>query len=281
MRTASPTSESTDMDTIPWRRRLTGGAGLTPAGAGARCWLSSSTRSCLRCAVPATRRFRVELPAVWPTASGPPAAVRRLAGRGGLGGARDGHGEARPPTGAAAAGPRMTAGVGAATAADWLKSCGSPRWPTATWPPGASPRPACWSWTTTRSRARWAATLDRRQQGRRVRLCRLPALRPERRAGAAALAGRLGRGRLLPGGPGAPRRLAPGRQLDPATAGGFTATLAATGADPGDYLWLPVHDWQWEHVVVPAVHAQPGRRRPWSPSARGLTSTCPSSRSAP
>jgi siderophore synthetase component len=40
-------------------------------------------------------------------------------------------------------------------------------------------------------------------------------------------------------------------ELDPATAGAFTATLAATGADPRQYRWFPVHDWQWEHVVVP------------------------------
>jgi hypothetical protein len=51
--------------------------------------------------------------------------------------------------------------------------------------------------------------------------------------------------------PGLPHDRLLAGELDPATAGGFTATLAATGADPGDYLWFPVHDWQWEHVVVP------------------------------
>jgi siderophore synthetase component len=40
-------------------------------------------------------------------------------------------------------------------------------------------------------------------------------------------------------------------ELDPATVEAFTATLAATGADPAGYRWFPVHDWQWEHVVVP------------------------------
>jgi siderophore synthetase component len=40
-------------------------------------------------------------------------------------------------------------------------------------------------------------------------------------------------------------------ELDPATVAAFTATLAATGADPSGYRWFPVHDWQWEHVVVP------------------------------
>jgi siderophore synthetase component len=51
--------------------------------------------------------------------------------------------------------------------------------------------------------------------------------------------------------PGLPHDRLLAGELDPATAGAFTATLAATGADPGDYLWFPVHDWQWEHVVVP------------------------------
>jgi siderophore synthetase component len=40
-------------------------------------------------------------------------------------------------------------------------------------------------------------------------------------------------------------------ELDPATAGAFAGTLAAAGADPGAYRWFPVHDWQWEQVVVP------------------------------
>lgn len=51
--------------------------------------------------------------------------------------------------------------------------------------------------------------------------------------------------------PGLPHDRLLAGELDAATAGAFTATLAASGADPGDYLWFPVHDWQWEHVVVP------------------------------
>ncbi len=51
--------------------------------------------------------------------------------------------------------------------------------------------------------------------------------------------GRLPQQRLLAG------------ELDPATVAAFTATLERAGADPGDYLWFPVHDWQWEHMVVP------------------------------
>jgi siderophore synthetase component len=40
-------------------------------------------------------------------------------------------------------------------------------------------------------------------------------------------------------------------ELDPATVAAFTATLERAGADPGGYVWFPVHDWQWEHVVIP------------------------------
>ena len=51
--------------------------------------------------------------------------------------------------------------------------------------------------------------------------------------------------------PGLPHDRLLAGELDPATAGAFTATLAAAGADPGDYRWFPVHNWHWEHVVVP------------------------------
>jgi siderophore synthetase component len=51
--------------------------------------------------------------------------------------------------------------------------------------------------------------------------------------------------------PGLPQDRLLAAELDPATVEAFTATLAATGADPGGYRWFPVHDWQWEHVVVP------------------------------
>jgi siderophore synthetase component len=51
--------------------------------------------------------------------------------------------------------------------------------------------------------------------------------------------------------PGLPHDRLLAGELDPATVEAFTATLAATGADPGRYRWFPVHGWQWEHVVVP------------------------------
>ena len=51
--------------------------------------------------------------------------------------------------------------------------------------------------------------------------------------------------------PGLPHDRLLAGELDPATGEAFTATLAATGADPGGYRWFPVHDWQWQHVVVP------------------------------
>lgn len=47
----------------------------------------------------------------------------------------------------------------------------------------------------------------------------------------------------------------PGRlydiELDPATRLEFDRLLRDRGADPGDYLLLPVHPWQWDETVVP------------------------------
>jgi len=40
-------------------------------------------------------------------------------------------------------------------------------------------------------------------------------------------------------------------ELDPDTRRRFAAGLAAAVADPGAYLWLPVHPWQWDEVVIP------------------------------
>jgi siderophore synthetase component len=44
-------------------------------------------------------------------------------------------------------------------------------------------------------------------------------------------------------------------ELDPATIQAFTATLTRRGLDPAGYLWFPVHDWQWQHVVIPLFAA--------------------------
>jgi len=36
----------------------------------------------------------------------------------------------------------------------------------------------------------------------------------------------------------------------------FRDEILRSGYDPVDYLFLPVHPWQWEHVVVPALHRE-------------------------
>ncbi|MEU5436747.1 IucA/IucC family siderophore biosynthesis protein [Streptomyces sp. NPDC020719] len=41
------------------------------------------------------------------------------------------------------------------------------------------------------------------------------------------------------------------RELDPAVRESFAATLRGRGLDPADYLYLPVHPWQWDEVVLP------------------------------
>ncbi|WP_261559372.1 IucA/IucC family protein [Frankia tisae] len=53
-------------------------------------------------------------------------------------------------------------------------------------------------------------------------------------------------------------------ELDAGTRARFTDVLARTrmadpaaaGAAPEDYLWLPVHPWQWENVIVPLFAAE-------------------------
>lgn len=40
-------------------------------------------------------------------------------------------------------------------------------------------------------------------------------------------------------------------ELDPSTRRRFTARLRDRGLDPADYLWLPVHPWQWDETVLP------------------------------
>lgn len=44
-------------------------------------------------------------------------------------------------------------------------------------------------------------------------------------------------------------------ELDPSTRRRFTARLRDKGVDPADYLWLPVHPWQWDETVLPLFAA--------------------------
>ncbi|MFP3987487.1 IucA/IucC family siderophore biosynthesis protein [Streptomyces sp. E11-3] len=41
------------------------------------------------------------------------------------------------------------------------------------------------------------------------------------------------------------------RELDAPTRASFTSSLRARGLDPAAYLYLPVHPWQWDEVVLP------------------------------
>lgn len=54
---------------------------------------------------------------------------------------------------------------------------------------------------------------------------------------------------------GVPRLAAPERlyaqELDPRVRASFVAALRARGLEPGDYLFLPVHPWQWDEWIVP------------------------------
>ncbi|MFD7519577.1 IucA/IucC family protein [Streptomyces niveus] len=42
-----------------------------------------------------------------------------------------------------------------------------------------------------------------------------------------------------------------GSELDPATREAFTSVLRSRGLDPDAYLYLPVHPWQWDEVLLP------------------------------
>ncbi|MFI8006631.1 IucA/IucC family protein [Streptomyces sp. NPDC086010] len=42
-----------------------------------------------------------------------------------------------------------------------------------------------------------------------------------------------------------------GQELDPDVRDSFAAILRGRGLDPGDYLFLPVHPWQWDEWIVP------------------------------
>ncbi|MFH8557568.1 IucA/IucC family protein [Streptomyces celluloflavus] len=47
-----------------------------------------------------------------------------------------------------------------------------------------------------------------------------------------------------------------GEELSPATQDAFARTVAAEGRDPGDYLYLPVHPWQWDETIAPLFAPQ-------------------------
>lgn len=45
-------------------------------------------------------------------------------------------------------------------------------------------------------------------------------------------------------------------ELDPATRDAFARAVAAEGRDPADYLFLPVHPWQWDETIAPLFAPQ-------------------------
>ncbi|MFB8347628.1 IucA/IucC family protein [Streptomyces niveus] len=47
-----------------------------------------------------------------------------------------------------------------------------------------------------------------------------------------------------------------GSELDPETRDGFAAALRSRGLDPDTYLYLPVHPWQWDEVILPLYAAE-------------------------
>ncbi|MCZ1018438.1 IucA/IucC family protein [Streptomyces noursei] len=47
-----------------------------------------------------------------------------------------------------------------------------------------------------------------------------------------------------------------GEELAPATRHAFAATLTDAGRDPADYLYLPVHPWQWDETIAPLFAPQ-------------------------
>ncbi|WP_443033161.1 IucA/IucC family protein [Streptomyces sp. A1-5] len=47
-----------------------------------------------------------------------------------------------------------------------------------------------------------------------------------------------------------------GEELAPATRRAFAATLTDAGRDPADYLYLPVHPWQWDETIAPLFAPQ-------------------------
>ncbi|MET8680546.1 IucA/IucC family siderophore biosynthesis protein [Streptomyces sp. NPDC004647] len=45
-------------------------------------------------------------------------------------------------------------------------------------------------------------------------------------------------------------------ELTPRTRAAFAAAVADQGRDPADYLWLPVHPWQWDESIAPLFAPQ-------------------------
>ncbi|UCM90854.1 IucA/IucC family protein [Streptomyces marincola] len=64
----------------------------------------------------------------------------------------------------------------------------------------------------------------------------------------------LARYRGVPGLTGPERLYA--EELSPATRALFARVVADEGRDPADYLWLPVHPWQWDETIVPLYAPQ-------------------------
>ncbi|MDE3725276.1 IucA/IucC family protein [Nocardiopsis sp. N85] len=50
------------------------------------------------------------------------------------------------------------------------------------------------------------------------------------------------------------------RELGAAVTARFTERLTAAGVRPEEYVWLPVHPWQWDEVVVPLFAAELAHR---------------------
>jgi siderophore synthetase component len=49
-------------------------------------------------------------------------------------------------------------------------------------------------------------------------------------------------------------------ELDPETTAGFRAVLVTRGLDPDDYVWIPVHPWQWQHRIAVTFAPDLGRQ---------------------
>ena len=49
-------------------------------------------------------------------------------------------------------------------------------------------------------------------------------------------------------------------ELPAATVAGFRQTLERRGLDPDDYVWLPVHPWQWQHRIAVTFAPDLGRQ---------------------
>ncbi|MDT0305624.1 IucA/IucC family siderophore biosynthesis protein [Streptomyces sp. DSM 44917] len=64
----------------------------------------------------------------------------------------------------------------------------------------------------------------------------------------------LARYRGVPGLAGPERLYA--EELTPVTREAFARTVVQAGRDPGHYLWLPVHPWQWDETIAPLYAPQ-------------------------